>query len=320
VKLPPLTTRADVAALVGLPEDELDALMRPGTASGSPYVEFEVPKRNGTARRIAAPRPKLRAAQRALLEKLLSRIPPHDAAHGFVAKRSTVTNAQPHSGSAMVVKIDLENFFPTVHFRRVRGLFEAYGYNHEVATTLAALTTHRPKLADGRVVWPGVLPQGAPTSPALANLVCRRLDARLTALAKKFKATYTRYADDLSFSFAALPEKLGRFLWWVNSICQQEGFAENDPKRRIMRRAGRQIVTGLVVNERPVIPRADRRRFKAILYNCKKHGLASQAHGRADFAQWLEGYAAYVRMVQPKLGEAWLREVRALTGAVRPRP
>jgi hypothetical protein len=220
----------------------------------------------------------------------------------------------------MVVKIDLENFFPTVHFRRVRGLFEAYGYNHEVATTLAALTTHRPKLADGRVVWPGVLPQGAPTSPALANLVCRRLDARLTALAKKFKATYTRYADDLSFSFASPPEKLGRFLWWVNSICQQEGFAENDPKRRIMRRAGRQIVTGLVVNERPVIPRADRRRFKAILYNCKKHGLASQAHGRADFAQWLEGYAAYVRMVQPKLGEAWLREVRALTGAVRPRP
>jgi hypothetical protein len=216
-------------------------------------------------------------------------------------------------GASLVVKIDLEDFFPSVHYRRVRGLFEAAGYNAEVSAALAGLTTHRPKLPDGRVAWPGSLPQGAPTSPAIANLICRRLDSRLTALAKKFEATYTRYADDLSFSFRKPPEKIGRFLWWVNAICQQEGFSENDPKRQLMRRAGRQSVTGLVVNQRVAIPRDDRRRFKAILHNVKKNGLAAEARGNEAFASWLQGYAAYVHMVHPALGEQWLNEVRALT-------
>jgi retron-type reverse transcriptase len=282
-----------------------------GRRSG--YVEFEVPNRSGATRRICAPRPKLRAAQRVLLEQVLSKIDLHPAAHGFVPGRSTVTNAAPHVNAALLVKVDLEEFFPSVHYRRVRGLFEAYGYKAEVAATLAGLTTHRAQLPDGRLAWPGALPQGAPTSPAIANIVCRRLDSRLTSLAKKFGGTYTRYADDLSFSFPTPPEKVGRFLWWVNAICQQEGFSENDPKRHVMRRSGRLAVTGLVVNERVSIPRDDRRRFKAILHNVKKHGLESQARGRKDFVAWLEGYAAYVHMVHPVLGAKWLAEVRALT-------
>lgn len=311
--LPRLSSRDDVAKLLGVTDDELTAFMRPGVESGSGYVEFEVPKRSGGSRRISAPRAALRAAQRALLDQVLSKAPVHPAAHGFVPGKSTVTNSAPHVGASLVVKIDLEEFFPSVHYRRVKGLFEAYGYDADVAATLAGITTHRPKLADGSVAWPGALPQGAPTSPAIANLICRRLDSRLTALSKKFGATYTRYADDLSFSFKAPPEKLGRFLWWVNAICQQEGFSENDPKRHVMRRSGRMEVTGLVVNQRVSIPRDDRRRFKAILHNVKKHGLESQARGRKDFAGWLEGYAAYVAMVHPALGQKWLQEVRAIT-------
>ncbi|XXF79929.1 reverse transcriptase family protein [Myxococcaceae bacterium GXIMD 01537] len=312
--LPALESREDVAALVGVPAAELDALMRPGTGPGSGYVEFEVPKRTGGTRRISAPRAKLKAAQRALLDKLFSNMSADDAAHGFLAERSTVTNAAPHVGATVVVRVDLEDFFPTVHYRRVQGLFEAHGYRQEVSSLLAGLTTHRPKLADGTVAWPGALPQGAPTSPAIANLVCRRMDARLTALAKRMGGTYTRYADDLSFSFREQPERLGRFLWWVNAILQQEGFSENVAKRRVMRRGSRQRVTGLTVNERVSIPREERRRFKAILANCRKHGVASQARGRPDFGPWLEGYAAYVRMVHPELGERWLREVRELLG------
>ncbi|MBU8898758.1 hypothetical protein DRW03_11035 [Corallococcus sp. H22C18031201] len=310
--LPPLRTREDVAKLLGLGTADLDALMRPGAESGSSYVEFEVPKRSGGVRRLSAPRPKLKAAQRALLEQVLARMPSHPAAHGFVPGRSTVTNAQPHVGATVVVRVDLEDFFPSVHFRRVKGLFEAHGYGEEVATALAGLTTYRAKLPDGTVAWPGVLPQGAPTSPAIANLVCRRMDARLAALAAKVGATYTRYADDLSFSFRQPPERLGRFFWWVNAILQQEGFAENGPKRRVMRQGGRQRVTGLTVNERVSIPRDERRRFKAILANCRKHGVDSQARGRPDFRRWLEGYAAYVRMVHPELGETWQREVKEL--------
>ena len=314
-KLPALKLRRDVAELVGLKPAQLAALMRPGTGAGSGYVEFEVPKRSGGARRISAPRAQLKQVQRAILEKLLARMPAHPAAHGFVKGRSTMSNAEPHTGSTVVVRVDLEDFFPTVHYRRVVGLFQAHGYGFEVASLLAGLTTHRPKLPDGTVVWPGVLPQGAPTSPAIANLVCRRMDARLTALAKKAGGTYTRYADDLSFSFKTPPERMGRFLWWVNAILQQEGFSENAPKRRVMRKGLRQRVTGLTVNQQVSIPRAERRRFKAILANCRKHGVASQARGREDFAGWLRGYAAYVRMVHPELGARWQAEVKALLGS-----
>lgn len=313
--LPALASVKELAGWLGCEAKELARLMRPGTRSGSAYVEFEIPKAKGGTRRIAAPRAALRRAQRKILDEILAKVPQHDAAHGFVAGRSTVTNARPHLGAALVVKTDLKDFFPTVHYRRVAGLFTALGYGEPVAAALAALTTYRPQLEDGRVVWPGVLPQGAPTSPALANLACRRLDVRLTKLAAKFGATYTRYADDLTFSFAAPPAiAVGRFLWWVDGICQQEGFLEHPGKRKLLRKKTQQRVTGVVVNEALHVPRADRRRFRAILHNCKKQGLPSQAKGRDDFAAYLAGYAAYVTMVQPELGRAWAAEVAALLG------
>jgi hypothetical protein len=316
--LPKLASRAAVAKLVGVPEDELPKLMRPGTAKGSGYVEFEIPKAKGGTRRISAPRAPLRKVQRILLEQILDKVPMHDACHGFVAGRSTVTNARPHEKAAIVVKLDLKDFFPTVHYRRVKGLFEHLGYGAEVAGTLAGLTTHRPKLKKGAVVWPGMLPQGAPTSPALANLACRRLDRRLHSLAAKYGAVYTRYADDLTFSFAEVPDvRLGRFLWWVDGICQQEGFTERADKRRILRAKHQQRVTGLVVNERVNVPRADRRRFRAILHNCAKHGVASQAKGRDDFEAYLAGYAAYVHMVDPALGKRLAALVARLLGESR---
>jgi len=312
-QLPALATAGDVARLVGVDEADLAKLMRPGVGPGSGYVEFEIPKAKGGTRRIAAPRGPLRKVQRVLLAQILAKVPVHDACHGFVAGRSTVTNARPHANAALVVKLDLKDFFPTVHYRRVKGLFEHLGYNAEVAGTLAGLTTYRPKLDGVRVVWPGMLPQGAPTSPALANLACRRLDRRLERLAHKYGAVYTRYADDLTFSFAKVPDvRVGRFLWWVDAICQQEGFTERDDKRRILRAKHQQRVTGLVVNAGVNIPREDRRRFRAILHNCAKHGLASQARGHEDFPAYLAGYAAYVHMVDPELGREYLDAVAKL--------
>jgi hypothetical protein len=317
-QLPRLGSAADVARLVQVTEDELASLMRPGTGRGSGYVEFEIPKARGGTRRISAPRARLRRVQRILLDQILGRVPLHDACHGFVAGRSTVTNARPHQRAAIVLKLDLKDFFPTVHYRRVKGLFEQLGYNAEVAGTLAGLTTLRPKLPDGTVVWPGMLPQGAPTSPALANLACRRLDHRLARLAERCGAVYTRYADDLTFSFARPPEvRIGRFLWWVDGICQQEGFNERPDKRRILRAKHQQRVTGLVVNAGVHVPRADRRRFRAILHNCARHGVAAQARDREDFEAYLAGYAAYVRMVDPVLGKRYQDEVARLLGEPR---
>lgn len=309
--LPVLESRADVASLLGVDEDALAALQRPGVGSGSAYVEFEVEKRTGGARRIAAPRKPLRDAQRRILREILERVPVHPAAHGFVSGRSTVTNARAHVGRALVLKLDLVDFFPTVHYRRVVGLFERLGYPGEAARALAGLCTHRPTLDDGAPAWPGLLPQGAPTSPAITNLICVRLDARLSALARKLGGRYTRYADDLTFSFDAEPPRFGRLLWFIDQICQQEGFTENTKKRRVLRQSAQQRVTGLVVNARLAIPRGERRRVRAMLANARKNGLAAEARGRDDFEDFLEGWIAYAKMVDPALGARFAADLAA---------
>src|SRR5262249_41065408 len=158
---------------------------------------------------------------------------------------------------------DLRDFFPTIHFGRLVGLFVHYGAGREAARTLATIVTYRPTLPDGRVSWPSVLPQGAPTSPALSNLVCRRLHAPLPAVAAAAGGVYTRYADDLTFSFQEEPEKgLGHFAWWANQVVGQEGFSENLAKRRVLRPAGQMRITGLVTNTGLSVPREARRRFR----------------------------------------------------------
>jgi retron-type reverse transcriptase len=314
-----LGSRGALLAALNLTEDDVRRLSRPVGGKGSGYVEFQIPKRNGM-RTIAAPKQKLKQAQRWLLDNLFAPLPLHAAAHGFRTGHSILTNAQPHVGAGLVVKLDLQNFFPSVHYRRVEGLLNSYGYAVEVSLTVAQLTTYRPKPPDGRRAWPGVLPQGAPTSPAIANLITRRLDARLTALGKKFGAVYTRYADDLTFSFKERhPQRLGRFLWWVNAVCQQEGFLENASKRRLLRSGSRQEVTGLVVNDKVTVPRHVRRRFKAMLFNIKRNGLAAEARGRNvhEFAAWLQGQAAYIAMVHPELGRKWLAEVKDIVARSR---
>jgi RNA-directed DNA polymerase len=320
--LPALENEAAVATWLGVEpvqgqpktkKQPLRRFLRPGSGTGSPYVEFEIPKSSGAPRKITAPRPALKRIQRKILAEILAKLPVHAACHGFVRGRSVVTNATPHAGAKLVIKMDLRDFFPTIHYRRVRGLFAKLGYSPEVASVLAGLTTHRDKLADGLTVWPGVLPQGAPTSPALANILCLRLDARLSGLAARAGAVYTRYADDLTFSFRAPPDKgIGGFLWWVDQICQQEGFIENTAKRRILWPSSQQLVTGVVVNSALHIPRPARHQFRALLHNCRMDGLFTQSRGRKDFRAYLLGFASYVKMVQPRLGSRLLTEVRAL--------
>lgn len=310
-QLPKISDVDALASMLGEKDEAaLRRYMRPGTRTGSAYVEFEIEKATGGSRRIAAPRPSLKKVQRTILDQILAKVPTHEACHGFVSGRSIVTNAQPHQKAELVLKMDISDFFPSIYHGRVAGLFQYLGYAREVSWTLASLTTYRPQLPSGRVIWPGVLPQGAPTSPAIANLVAGRMDARLEGLANRAGAKYTRYADDLTFSFQKRPEsKVGRFLWWVDQILVQEGFRENLKKRRILRGSNQLRVTGIVVNSGLFVPRADRRRFRAILHNCKKHGVASQARDRSDFEAYLRGFASYVKMVQPELGARLLREV-----------
>lgn len=307
--LPVLATPADVAAALGLTVPRLRWLAYHAVAANrSHYVSWTTPKKSGGTRKLSTPHRQLKAAQGWLLRQVLDPLPAHPAAHGFVRGRSTVTNAAPHVGRAVVVNLDLKDFFPTITFPRVRGALTKLGYSPAAATVLALLATESPRQQvtyGGRTLHvatgPRALPQGAPTSPALSNLVARRLDARLTGLAKKLGFTYTRYADDLTFSGGKDQEPLtGYLLAKVRHIAQGEGFAVNETKTRVQRQNARQQVTGIVVNQRPGVPRKEVRRLRAILHRAKTEGLLAQnRENREFFVPWLKGMIAYVRMVNP---------------------
>lgn len=322
--VPKLQTVEDLRKLLGIRSAaQLGWLLTATDDKDGPYRRFTIPKRDGSDRTICAPKTQLRFVQRAILDEILSKIPTHDAAHGFIPGRSIVTNAAVHQGAKVVVKFDLQDFFPTIHYHRVLGLFTSLGYviedgrfstddgSRAIAPALARLCVY----AEKAHAWgQAASPQGAPTSPAISNLVCRHLDARLDGLARANGGRYTRYADDLTFSFHGESPNLGRFRWWVDQICQQEGFNVHQGKYRVIRNSQQQRVTGVVVNDVLRVPRQERRRFRAILHNCRKHGVASQARGHKAFPEYLRGFASYVHMVHPDEGRRLLDEVNALLG------
>jgi hypothetical protein len=323
--VPPLANLAELRKLLDIrSERQLGYFLLASDRGDGPYTRFTIPKRDDSEREICAPKKQLRWVQRHILDKILAGVAVHDAAHGFVAGRSIVTNAQKHTGARLLLKFDLTDFFPTIHSYRVLGLFASLGYyagdtrfgstddSRQVAPVLARLCCYTP---DPRSWTEAVLPQGAPTSPAISNLVCRRLDARLDGLARRNQGVYTRYADDLTFSFKEPSLDLGRFRWWVDQICHQEGFFINHRKFRVIRASQRQVVTGIVVNDTLRVPREERRRFRAILHNCRLHGLAAQSRGRPRFAAYLRGFASYIHMVHPEEGTELLQQVEELLGS-----
>ncbi|MEK6238598.1 MAG: reverse transcriptase family protein, partial [Planctomycetales bacterium] len=323
--VPTIKNLKQLRALLGINSPrQLGYFLLASDKDGGPYTRFTIPKRDGADRVICAPKPQLRWVQRRLLSEILARLPVHAAAHGFVPGRSTVTNAAEHQGSEILVKFDLRNFFPTIHYYRVLGMFASIGYDgsgarfqsrddsRQVAPTLARLCCWTP---DPTQWGKAAAPQGAPTSPAISNIVCRGLDARLDGLAQALGGVYTRYADDLTFSFKDQSANLGRFRWWVDQICHQEGFLVNQRKFRVIRRSQRQTVTGIVVNDVLRVPRPQRRAFRAMLHNCRKHGVASQARGNASFPDYLRGFASYIHMVHPEEGRRLLDEVNELLGS-----
>ncbi len=309
--LPVIHSSQDLAAQMGITLSSLRWLTyhRRG-ATVVHYHRFEISKKTGGVRCISAPKAALARAQRWVLDSILARLEVEPQAHGFVPGRSIVSNATPHAAKAVVVNLDVKEFFPSVTFRRVKGLFQALGYSEHVATVLALLCTEPPRVqaeVDGKVYYVAlgqrVLPQGACTSPALTNALCRRLDRRLSALAARHGYAYTRYADDLTFS-GDNGRAVGRLLRSVRSIVQAEGFTEHPRKTRVMRRANRQEVTGVTVNARPKVSRKEVRLLRAILHNAARDGLEAQNRaGRPNFAAYLRGRVEYVCMVDPKQAE-----------------
>ncbi|MBY0523605.1 MAG: RNA-directed DNA polymerase [Gemmataceae bacterium] len=321
--LPILHQSADVAKQlgIGLPALRWLTYHRRG-ATLVHYHRYSIAKKTGGARCISAPKPALAKAQHWVLENILDRLDVDPAAHGFIRGCSIVSNAIPHANRGVVVNLDMKDFFPSITFRRVQGLFRKLGYSGHVATLLALLCTEPPRIAtelDGKVyhvaLGERILPQGACTSPAITNALCRRLDRRLDGLARKNGCAYTRYADDLTFS-GDDPGVVGHVLRNVRYILKGEGFVPHPNKTRVMQRASRQEVTGVTVNVRPTLARQEMRTLRAILHNAAKHGLESQNRdGRPNFAAYLRGRVAFACMVDPTRAEA-LRAALAL--ALRP--
>lgn len=251
------------------------------------YRELRIPKRDGSTRRILAPHDELKDVQRRILHRLLARLRAHPAATGFERGRSIVDNARPHVGRQLVVKMDVVDFFPNTSAVRIEHYFRRIGWSRRVAAELTRLTTED-----------GALPQGAPTSPRLSNLVNHGLDARLAGLARSFGACYTRYADDITFSFGN--EARTHDIEWsarlliraaTRALADAGYVAHTARKLVIVHRYRRQQVTGLVVNDKLALPRSTRRWLRAV-----RHRKATTGDCTLTDAQ-LAGWAAYERMV-----------------------
>ncbi|WP_373833410.1 reverse transcriptase family protein [Delftia acidovorans] len=326
--LPELADAAQLADAMGINVAELRFLgFHREVARTHHYHSFTLPKKTGGERLISAPMPRLKRAQYWVLDNILAKVPAHDAAHGFLAGRSIVSNAAPHAGHDVVINLDVKDFFPSIAFGRIKGVFRHLGYGEAIATLLALLCSENRAQAwqvDGEKLFVGgkarerVLPQGAPTSPMLTNLLCRRLDRRLLGLARQLGFVYTRYADDLTFSASgeAARDNVGRLLGRVRWILRDEGFTPHPDKERVMRKGRRQEVTGLVVNaDKPGVSRETRRRLRAALHRATQASAGKPAHWQGQAAQpsQLLGLAQFVYQVDPVQGGPLLGQARQLT-------
>jgi len=288
-----------------------------------------IPRRGRPPRLIEAPLPVLKRVQQRILHGLLDRFPAHPAAHGFIRGRNIVSFTTPHAGQRCVLRMDIEDFFSSIRRARVLRVFLTAGYPETVAAALADLCTtvtpasvrqhagdsHSGKeLVRRRRLQERHLPQGAPTSPALANLCAFSLDHRLSGLARVFGAIYTRYADDLLLSGdEPFRRDVRRCEVVTAAVLLEEGFAAAHRKTRIMPSSVSQQAAGLVLNKRPALPRRERDQLKAILTNCQRHGPDSQNRaGHGDFRAHLEGRVAHAAHVHPASGV----KLRALLDAI----
>ena len=294
---------------------------RSNRAKLSHYHYRILDKRYGNIRLIEMPKRRLKDMQRQILTQILGKIPPHPAVHGFVKGRSIKSFVAPHVGRRVILRMDLQDFFPSFPAARIQNLFRTMGYPEPVADLLGGMCTNAvprdvwksPSLGVDPVRWREArvlyskphLPQGSPTSPALANICSYRLDCRLAGLTKSAGGQYTRYADDMAFSGDHdFERRMELFSTHVAAILMEEGFVVNFHKTRIMRQGVRQYLAGIVANQRMNVIRADFDRLKAALTNCVRSGPASQnrdVHPR--FREHLEGRVVFVEMVNANKGK-----------------
>ena len=248
-----------LALLLGVNKDYLLKIIN---GQESFYREFTIKKKSGGERIISAPYPSLLMIQKWIYENILKVLSFHKCAHGYSPKKSIVSNCKVHISSNEFLKLDLKDFFPSIGFNRIIVFFNKLGYSRKVSYYLARLCTLE-----------GSLPQGAPTSPILSNLISIKLDKRLYAFAQKFRLKYTRYADDIVFSGDSLNIKLFDY---IISILNEEGFNNNSKKTRYYKETNKKIITGISIQNRKLkLPRSYRRNLVLELNYIMKYGFDS---------------------------------------------
>ncbi|NND98549.1 MAG: RNA-directed DNA polymerase [Pirellulaceae bacterium] len=308
--VPPIANEGQLADFLSLSTpriiDWLTLPHRRRSTSVDHYTRVASTKRDGTIRWIEQPAPTLKRVQRLIAQQILSTIPLHDAASGFRAGHSVPDCARQHVRRSLIIRMDMRHFFGSIHVGRVRNLFLIAGYPPQVARTLAFLCTAPASIdpdAD-ELLRRSRLPQGAPTSPAIANAVSFAMDRRISGLCKTLNVTYTRYADDLIFScdhFGLSQAK--RFATTVAVIAMEEGFQINFRKTAFMRHGNNQRVLGLTVNQKLNSARKEYETLRAILHNCRRDGPAGQnRHDHPKFRCHLRGRIAHIASVNPHRG------------------
>ena len=298
LNMPVIFDKDHFAALVGMESAELVVMLK--YLEEKYYRKTEIAKKNGGTRELLIPAMKLRLIQRWILKNILYNIRISDHAMGFRKKHSIATNARYHVGKKCVVNMDLKDFFPSITQKQVFQIFYYYGYTVSVSYMLSRLCTYE-----------GYVPQGAPTSPYLSNIICLKLDKRLLKLAEKYQADYTRYADDITFSGGA---GIKYIIEPVKSIITDEGFMVNEQKTRVRFDYQRQEVTGVNVSGNKItVDKQYKRKLFQEIYYCKKYGPSNHLKyigcTKRFFKEHMYGKAYFIHMVEPDVGREILRQL-----------
>lgn len=271
-----------------------------GTEKCKLYKVFSIPKKSGGYRKIEAPLDELKVRQKWIKRCILDKVYVSEYAKGFKCNSSIYENALPHVNKELVINIDIKDFFPSIHYKSVYKIFMYLGYTKQVAHLLTKLCTNDKN----------VLPQGAPTSPVISNIVLLKLDKRLSELVKSVGAVYTRYADDMTFSG---DKSIAKLLPLIYTIIREEGFQVNEKKLRLRYSNQRQEVTGLIVNKKVAVSKRTVKELENAIYYCKKYGVQDHMKKigceKTFYKEHLYGIAYFCKMIDRSKGEQYLREL-----------
>ena len=291
--------------LIDSTSDETDAVL---SELNDHYLSYPIKKRSGKYRWIDAPQPPLIELQRNILYNILYKFKTHECCIGFTRNKSVIDGAQAHLQSNVLLTLDLRNFFNSIKLRRVYDTINRIrirlNQQGSKGTSFKISSRSAQKIA-ALICFKGQLPQGAPTSPAIANLVAYKMDLDLHKYAQKHALIYTRYADDLAFSHADVSYNIGQHIKPIEAMVKTHRLHLNYKKTKIRRPHNRMSVTGIVINEKLSVPRWKWRNFRAELHNL----VTEQQVIDLEHYQQLRGYAEWIKTLNPKRGQGFLHQL-----------